>query len=53
MPETNNLICAMCNQRFATEQQLIAHERSAHGFDRPSASVEDVNTSRDVEKKAS
>lgn len=54
MPETkDNLICATCNQRFATEETLIAHERSAHGINRPSASVERVNTSTEFEEKAS
>jgi transcription elongation factor Elf1 len=49
----NNLICAICGQSFQTEEERIAHERNAHGMNRPGPSVEQVNTSEVAEKKAS
>jgi hypothetical protein len=43
MPESN-LICPICQQRFDSEENRLAHERSAHQVNRTGPSVEDANT---------
>ena len=39
-----NLVCPICQQRFNSEEYLLAHERSAHQVNRTGPSVEDPNT---------
>lgn len=43
MPDTT-LICPICQQRFSSEEERMAHERSAHQINRTGPSVEDSNT---------
>ena len=40
----SNLICPICQQRFSSEEDRLAHERSAHQVNRTGPSVEDANT---------
>jgi hypothetical protein len=51
MAKRDPLECAACGERFKTEQERIAHERSTHGLDRPGPSVEDVNTTDHAEER--
>lgn len=39
-----NLVCPICQQRFSSEEDRLAHERSAHQVNRTGPSVEDANT---------
>ena len=43
MPDSN-LMCPICQQRFSSEEDRLAHERSAHQVNRTGPSVEDANT---------
>jgi hypothetical protein len=38
------LICPICQQRFSSDEDRLAHERSAHQVNRTGPSVEDANT---------
>jgi uncharacterized Zn finger protein (UPF0148 family) len=40
----DDLICPICQQRFNSEEDRLAHERSAHQVNRTGPSVEDANT---------
>ena len=41
-----NIICPTCGQRFSSEEDRLAHERSAHQVNRTGPSVEDANTTK-------
>ncbi len=43
MPD-KTLICPICHQSFNSEEERLAHERSAHQVNRTGPSVEDPNT---------
>jgi hypothetical protein len=38
------LICPICHKAFSSEEDRLAHERSAHQVNRTGPSVEDANT---------
>lgn len=38
------IICPICRQQFGSEEERLAHERSAHQINRTGPSVEDSNT---------
>ena len=40
----DRLMCPLCHQRFTSEEDRLAHERSAHQVNRTGPSVEDTNT---------
>jgi len=39
-----NLTCPICQQHFDSEEDRLAHERTAHQVNRTGPSVEDANT---------
>ena len=51
------LVCPICQQSFHSEEDRLAHERSAHQVNRTGPSVEDSNTTvveeRDRNKRKS
>ncbi|MGZ3699507.1 MAG: hypothetical protein ACXVCH_15560 [Bdellovibrionota bacterium] len=38
------MICPICHQRFSSEEDRLAHERSAHQVNHTGPSVEEANT---------
>ena len=39
-----SLVCPVCQERFESEADRLAHERSTHQVNRTGPSVEDTNT---------
>jgi hypothetical protein len=39
-----NLVCPICQERFSSEEDRLAHERSAHQVNPTGPSVENANT---------
>ena len=40
------LVCPLCQKGFSSEEDCLAHERSAHQVNRTGPSVEDANTTK-------